>query len=75
MIHILRMNYDAGYTFNGYRVCRTKKGIVFCKYISAKNCGLDEALKIAMEIERDLSDKLSKCHTYEEVIKLKEEWK
>ena len=74
MKHISEFRKDKGYSFDGYRVTRAKKGIVFCKYIPIEG-NWDDALKTSIEIERELCVQLSKLNSYEELITFRNEWK
>lgn len=49
----------SGGTFYGFRVAMMKRGLTFTKYFSSTKLGRDEALRCAIECERDLSQKIA----------------
>lgn len=71
MNHITEYRKNNGATFDGYRVCITKMGITFCKYVSTKAIGWDEAKQQAIKIEQEIRILLSTCKTPEEILKAK----
>ena len=75
MKHITEYRTDNGAAFNGYRMAISKKGILFCKYIPAKGIGWDAARDRAIELEVEISRKLSSCDTVEEILKLRESFR
>jgi hypothetical protein len=74
MKHISEYNYGKGHSFNGYRVSILRKGIQFCKYISASKIGMEAALKEAIRVEADLSEQLAECLTVDELLEFKKLW-
>lgn len=75
MKHITKYTYDGGKSFNGYRVAIQKKGVVFCEYVPAKDCGWDKAEKKAIELEEYLAENLAACNSQDEAIQFYLKWR
>lgn len=75
MKHITKCTYEQGHSFNGYRVAMQRKGVVFCKYISAKDNNWQAAEKQAIKLEAYLAKNLKKCNSQDDAVQFYLEWR
>ena len=75
MTHIYKLSKECGYAIDSYKVQICKKGINFIRYVSVEKYGWVDAEKKAIKIEQELTKKLSKCKTLDDIYKFYTEWK